>query len=557
MIQLLRDKICATVARTFQQGSFGGTDHMTKTLAEVRRNFDNPGGGPAQGRTIAEAVASFRATGKLLSFINAKYACIGVSHELPDGWRLIDDKDMFATLIGEVGQMVTRPRILLRCYQGLLFNYLNVYTHSTSESCAGNWLTLRNFLKTKLKTMRKTPTPPSWLQMLAANENLLEENPCRKYGNILAEGGQKEFKSICETVGIMSGSWLLEEAVFSQVEAVCGYSDGPFARKLDEIVLLLVGQGSMSYSKRLVVRCLAALTIRYSRSREHPDHRMLRDTLIRHIGNPWLNKPAWHTSVNDEPARLMVDSWLKCRLIHDFFILLSEDGSSDQRRLDYWLRFDGKIDDLWFVLGRDARNNSSSEFKEIRTLARDHLLSLDGGVASNNAFIMKIGNKYAVEFGLTGNACYIFDEESLPFDLSRRHRGYNVTDLKSRDHGKQMIHKDGHQRWERIFDDYLSHRIGWRPDTPAQPSSITRSHSSYDRLSNQRAQVVKAAPGPLSAAGYREVWQMASDRFYGMTDKRSSGGGLWVDAPNNIPFVSSILTAHGFNFRPDKGWYRE
>ena len=556
MIQLLRDRISATVARSFQQGSLGSTDHMSKTLAAVRRNFDNLGGPPVQGRTIAEAVASFRATGKLLSFSNAKYVCIGVSHELPDGWRLIEDNVIFPTLIEEVRQTALRPRIFLRCYQGLLYNYFNVYTKGSSESCAGNWLALSNFLKTELKQVRQTPTPPTWLRMLTANENLLGDNPCRKYGNILAEGGQKEFRGICEAVGILAGSWLLEEAGFSQVEAVCTYDDPSFAEKLDEMVLHLVGQGNVSYSKRLIVRCLAALAIRYSRCREHPDRSILRDTLIKHIGNPWLDKTAWNVSVNDEPARVMVDSWLKRRLIHAFFTLLSEDGATDQRRLDYWLRYYEKINDLWFVLGRDARKNSSLDFREIRALAKDHLLYLDGGGASNNAFIMKIGDKYAVEFGLTGNACYIFDEESLPFDLSRKQRSYNVTDLKSRYQGKQMIHKDGHQRWESIFDDYLSLRIGWRPGTPVQQRSDTRVHVPYDRLSNQHVPQAEA-PGPLSAAGYREVWQMASDRFYGITDKRSSGGGVWVDAPNNIPFVSSILAAHGFNFRPDKGWYRE
>uniref|UniRef100_C6E2C6 Zorya protein ZorC EH domain-containing protein n=1 Tax=Geobacter sp. (strain M21) TaxID=443144 RepID=C6E2C6_GEOSM len=556
MIQLLRDRITATVAISFQQGSLGSTDHMSKTLAAVRRNFDNLGGPPVQGRTIADAVSSFRATGKLLSFSNAKYVCIGVSHELPDGWRLIEDEGIFSTLIDEVRLTALRPRLFLRCYQGLLYNYFNVYTKSSSESCAGNWLALNNFLKTDLKQVQQTAIPPTWLKMLTANENLLEDNPCRKYGNILAEGGQKEFRGICEAVGILSGSWLLEEAVFSQVEAICTYDDSPFAEKLDEMLLLLVGQGNVSYSKRLIVRCLAALAIRYSRCREHPDHSILRDTLIKHIGNPWLDKTAWDVSVNDEPARIMVDSWLKRHLIHAFFTLLSEDGATDQRRLDYWLRYYERINDLWFVLGRDARKNSSSDFVKIRALARDHLLYLDGGGASNNAFIMKIGDKYAVEFGLTGNACYIFNEDRLPFDPTRMQRTYNVTDLKSKSHGKQMIHSDGHQRWESIFDDYLSPRIGWRPGTPVQQPSHTRAHASYDRLSNQHVQPPKVN-GPLSAEGYREVWQMAADRFYGMTDKRSSGGGLWVDAPNNIAFVSSILTKHGFNFRQDKGWYRE
>lgn len=561
MIERLRDRISAVSARTFQAGSLAGTDHMTKVLAEVRKNFDTAEpGGPASSRTITEAVAGFRGTGRLQSFIDAKYVCIGLCHYLPDDWRLIDSPEMFAVLIEQVRQTNARPRMFLKCYQGLLYNYFNFAAHKEAPAgkWADNWPVLRDFLKTELKTVLQALTPPSWLKNLAAHENLLGENPCQRYGNVLAEGGQKEFRGICEEVGVLSGSWLLEEAVFAQIEAICGFNDGHFAKKLDEVVLLLAGQGRSGYSKPLVVRCLAALGIRYARSQEHPDHRMLRDALITHIGNPWLNKPAWHASVNDEPARRMVDSWLKCHLIHDFFTLLSEDGASDQRRLDYWLRFDGEIEDLWFVLGRDARNNSSSDFREIRALAKGHLLHLDGGVASNNAFIMKIGDKYAVEFGVKGNACYIFDADRLPFDLTRGQRSYNVTDLKSKYHGKQMRHHDGLQRWESIFDDYLSRRIGWRPATtaPAHAGSSGSVHSAYDRLSNQHTPRLEPS-GPLSQAGYQEVWQMAASRFYGMTDNRSRGGGLWVDAPNHIPAVSSVLTTHGFSFRPGKGWYRE
>lgn len=561
MIELLRQRIGEVSSRAFQVGSYVGTDHMTKVLTAVRKNFDTADvGGPTSGRTITEAVAAFRTTGRLLSFIDAKYVCIGLSHYLPDDWRLIDSPEMFAVMLDQVRQTDTRPRMFLKCYQGLLYNYFNFTMHMEDPAgeWAVNWPVLRAFLKTELKTVLQAHTPPSWLKTLAAHENLLGENPCRRYGNVLAEGGQKEFRSICEEVGILSGSWILEEAVFAQIEAICGLADDHFANKLDDVVLLLVGQGRSSYSKPLVVRCLAALAIRYVRSREHPDHRKLRDALITYIGNPWLNKPAWNVSVNDEPARCMVDSWLKRHLIHDFFTLLSTDGASDQRRLGYWLKFDKEIEDLWFVLGRDARSNSSKEFRQIRELAKDHLLYLEGGVASNNAFIMKIGDKYAVEFGVTGNACYIFDANRLPFDLTRGQRCFNVTDLKSRHHGQQMIHKDGHQTWEKTFDDYLSRRIGWRPvtTTPLYSNQTSRSQYTYDRISNLHNQGVEA-PKPLSVEGYREVWQMATARLYDITDDRNREGYLWVAAPNTVASVNTVLQRHGFRYRPGKGWYRE
>ena len=47
----------------------------------------------------------------------------------------------------------------------------------------------------------------------------------------------------------------------------------------------------------------------------------------------------------------MVSSWLKLRLIEDFFGLLSEDGINDQRRINFWKRYVDRISDMHFALG--------------------------------------------------------------------------------------------------------------------------------------------------------------------------------------------------------------
>ena len=59
----------------------------------------------------------------------------------------------------------------------------------------------------------------------------------------------------------------------------------------------------------------------------------------------------------------MVNSWLKVRLIKDFFDLLSEDRSADSRRLNYWLGFlEPAIQDMWFVLGADAMGDKREDY---------------------------------------------------------------------------------------------------------------------------------------------------------------------------------------------------
>ncbi len=165
----------------------------------------------------------------------------------------------------------------------------------------------------------------------------------------------------------------------------------------------------------------------------------MRDLAIHHIGNPWLKRASWDAYVKNDDARQMIDSWLKRRLITDFFALLSEDGSADQRRLNYWLRFEPVIQDMWFVLGHHARFASSTDFIVMRKRMEGRLHYLSGqGPAFNNAFLMKIGPYLVVEFGVSGNATYIFHAEDSGIDFSRRDIG--LSQLKSKNHVGRLIH---------------------------------------------------------------------------------------------------------------------
>lgn len=94
---------------------------------------------------------------------------------------------------------------------------------------------------------------------------------------------------------------------------------------------LLDSKSEVKLSELIIVRCLSMTLIRYTKCSERPEHPRLRDMAVHHIGNPWLKRAAWDAYVKKDEARKMVDGWLKRRLISDFFALLSEDGSADQR----------------------------------------------------------------------------------------------------------------------------------------------------------------------------------------------------------------------------------
>jgi hypothetical protein len=101
----------------------------------------------------------------------------------------------------------------------------------------------------------------------------------------------------------------------------------------------------------------------------------LRDAAVCIVGNPWLRRAKWMRGVDargkpDDQSREMVNGWLKRRLITDFFELLSVDGTGDSRRVDYWLRFEPAIEDMWFALGADAQYRRGEQFNDFRNRAK-------------------------------------------------------------------------------------------------------------------------------------------------------------------------------------------
>src|SRR5207249_508168 len=169
----------------------------------------------------------------------------------------------------------------------------------------------------------------------------------------------------------------------------------------------------------------------------------------------WSHVPA--------PTRSMVADWLKLELIHNFFNLLAEDGSSDTRRLKFWQRYHKHIGDMYFALGRRASKSKSLDFLELRRKMEGRVLGLyAAGPPENNAFIMCMGDCVVVEFGIKGNACFIFRRSQLPFALSGQVAG-DSTALKDARYVERLLHIDRFgQPWEKTFEATLARLLSVR-----------------------------------------------------------------------------------------------
>lgn len=433
---------------------------MTRALAAVKERFDTAAVN-LNDRSIGKALLTFLNTGDLPNFVELKYACFGLGQRVGrQQWSLIDDAERFPAFLNRVDREKAHPRRFRKCYQGLMHSYFSYgIFDNPGEAAKTNWQQLQKYLRERLHVALSPNHTPGWLRTLADHNNLLSPTPCQRYATALARNDTSELVAATEGIGIATTSWVWQEAMLAHTQAVASESDDTeFKDLMGPLIDLLDGKGDITLSQSIVAKSAALLLIRYTKCKERTEHTRLRDLAVTHIGNPWLNQSAWDAYVGDEEARKMVDGWLKRRLITDFFALLAQDGAANSRRLDYWLRFEHVIEDMWFVLGANARYDNSPEYREMKERMKGRLHYLGSGTtAGNNAFIMRIDDFMVVEFGVTGNACFVFNAGDLTIDPHQK--TLRISTLKSGLHVGRLLHTGP---WEHNFDAWIGPRMGIR-----------------------------------------------------------------------------------------------
>lgn len=551
---------------------WGNPKAMTRVLAEVTRAFDTKEV-KVDDRSVARSLEKFRQEGDVGNFIELKYVCFGLNQSIgKQQWRLIDDPKLFDRLVNRVDKETEKPRRFRKCYQGLVHSYFDYPVYQpTSETGAKNWKKLRSFLSGRMDVALHPTNTPAWLNTLVAHSNLLQAEPCARYARALMEGSTQQLADATAGIGISPNSWVWEEAVLAHVKAVTDMGDEPFKKALNSVLAMVESEKKVKLSAAMKIRCLAALLVRYTRVKNRIEHAKLRDLSIAHIGNPWLKRAAWDAHVQNEDARRMVDGWLKHRLITDFFEVLSDDGSTDRRRLTFWLQFAPVIEDMWFVLGRDAQTNSSEAYKELRRRMEGRLQFLNDSTATNNAFIMQMNGFHIVEFGEKGNACYVFQSNNTPYDLSKRYVSVHRIKDKARA-VRHLPHLPTHSWATSRFIPEICPLIDWWPEgtrsvqrgafTP--PPSKARivpppPQSSLETQPTRKGRAPSIAsvnPERLDASTVDAMVRILGTYGVEHDDRRDKGGSFWILTHDKDPTVTRILLGWKFNYAAGKGWYR-
>ena len=562
-------------------------DHgaMERVLVSVRKVFDSPVSTVNRNR-VADAVAAFRQTGRISNVIELRYICLGVG-DIRNGWCVLCDPELREIL--RVRSEEGNHRQRLKSFQSLLRSYLSFARddEETPASAHQGWVALRGWLFTQFASLSKEflqdqkARRPDWFRILGDHLNLLTASPCDIYGQGLLQGDTKALQEARTGLAIPQDSWVLDEAVLAQAKYVVGLDDSSFRGALLKTLEVVDGRSELKISKQLAIRCIALLVSRYARCTSRPEHIRLRDAALESVGNPWLRRQAWDAFVldqarrPDDEAREMILGWLRQRLIKDFFELLSDDRAAEPRRLNYWLRFEPAIEDMWFVLGSQARRSSEPDYVDFRKRARGRLLGLSGQTnPANNAFVMRIGNYVAIEFGLNGNACFICELDKLPKMIAKKLASgadHLEVDIESLRRGIKLVHRDSpraKESWEEKFDQTIIPTVGHRPGQSPFSLRRVRATSSRDPVTPGRGQqdVVfhrkptdesPAAPAVAQLFSWVDVERHAAKHKLRVEDNRRKGGAYWVLAGNWDPKITKELRDWGFRFKPEKGWWKE
>ena len=494
---------------------------------------------------IAEAIWAFRKRQAFGNFSTARYTCFGCADPIGrEQYRLIEDEGCFPRLLECVDAYGPTPRRFRRCYRGLLHGYIAYDPKHDEAKPTGrrNWERLQAYLSQRNGQIRiPNSTEPEWVGSIIRNRDLLTERACQELGRTALDGDRSHFETIRNELEISDQSWVVRNFILAQLDAAANRADHLYKQLLSQL------QGLLEKHPLFLDEGLARLLERY-RVCKPPDLDVgLRDFAVGHWGNPWLklNDKRWGR-VSAE-TRQMVTGWLKLKLMRDFFRLLSDDGINDRRRLEFWLRYIDQIGDMYFALGKEAMQNSDPDFRQLREEMKGRLLHLYASQgASNNAFLMKIGNYMMVEFGDKGNAFFAFDcGKGLPFKLEGWVAG-NATELKHPSHELRLRHADTNEgTWEQQFERHLQRLLGISSGQAHIRSSV-RTQSPHAKPTYPDA--------TFSQAGFDELVRRHGLRI---GDKRRVGGALWVHVGKADTLVTMQLKRWGFKYNEHKtAWWR-
>lgn len=309
----------------------------------------------------------------------------------------------------------------------LLFSYFSVSQHELNKNSSA-WLVLRNILKESFnQILIQSKKHKPWMLVLQQYPELLETQPTRRIAiDLINDADDQDIIKITEKIKASANCWLWEDIINQAVNNVCNLSDGNFILKIDRLINI--------YDRHPIYQniILTKMLDRYSLCAHRDEvHVQLKNLSLNLWGNPQYDSSVGWNNVKLQTKKMVAQWFIKADL-EAFFRLFNEDA--DERRFNYWMRFIKNASFSKILLGSYAARSNNYKYNEYRKQNKGRFGYLEGTIATNNAFVMQIGNCFIVEFSEVG-PCYIsqinmigrrniFDMKDLRVGDGFKHLGY-------------------------------------------------------------------------------------------------------------------------------------
>ena len=400
--------------------------------------------------------------------------------------------ELFARYENEANQ----GELLRLTWYYLLNSYLNFDLKSIkSEAGRSGFSKLRKLLGKTWPSIDRASgklAVPDWVRVLRLESQLLTDKPVEKYVNDYLVGKTESVHALVQNLGIPNTSWFWSEFVTGVIRHVADQNDEAFRSQILMIIELI--KSFPVYRDRAIAEVL----VRYQKCTNRAVHPELRDYVISGSvwRNPKLKAAGIATAWNQVPEDVwrMVMGWVNERNLRDFFDILATRRHSDHGRLKFWSRYMNQITWTRLVFGAETLwlKHNNKGIRDLLDSEEGTYASLKGvNTRELDAFLMQIAGCVIVEFSKTGNGCYGYAYNDLPFNAYADTYSGGTDDLRMGYYpkGKRVLKIAHTPGWEDRAEVDLR-RLGIHPDQQA-----ARQEPAPAKLTSQQLKALNGIKG--------------------------------------------------------------
>lgn len=448
----LEQKLSDSSTEAYTNSKFVKPQKLIKTLYVLEQRFDDLENSIPLDEKIFRTISKLEYSGfQLLTRREWKNLAWALSKIIPGTQKRLIFSETGKRIIHHFQQ--AEIDLIGLVYFPLLYSYFALDDNDIKDKPT-IWVQLREILNLhKSNVYKDLKRPKKWMNTLIDYSEILSESPTKIFVHrFIYDQDSSGIQNDLESLKISSNSWFWDDLIKSSIQAIKIMNEVDYFNIIPRFLKL--AEQNVLYTTDILI----ALLERYARtSKREIVNDFLKNLTLNQWGNPQYDSSAGWNNVNAD-TKFMVIQWFVRADLEAFFKVFSY--GAETRRFNYWMRFIKQVSLSEIFLNEDAIFHATRQQEEFKRKNQGRFKKIVGKSSAANAFMIKIGGYYIVEFSELNNATYFY--RRLPYKTYKSDlQVVNITDLKSTVKADFYISHNG--AWENTFDRRLK-ELGIYPD---------------------------------------------------------------------------------------------